>query len=284
MEEMKKTGSGRFIPFIMFIVCGLVVFFISITFSPLIPDRAEVAARIVIAAVLLLSATLLYRTAGLSVYWRPFFGFSIAMTALLLSWKFSHLGLDLFGLSTDSPQGLAVAKLSESILIVLTILIAVRATGGDFGSLYLKRGRLGWGLLVGIVSFCVLALLATFQALGQGIPLARIVSWTPWILLFVLANGFMEELLFRGLFLKRFEPMIGAWLSNLVIAVVFTAAHAQVTYTPDLLVFLGVVFLLSLAWGYIMQKTDSLLASFLFHAGGDMLIIVPIFITFGIEA
>jgi membrane protease YdiL (CAAX protease family) len=283
MAEMMKTGGGRFLPFMIFVVCGLVVFFISITFSPLIPDRGEFATRIVIAAACLVTATLLYRSVRLKEYWKPIFAFSIAMTALLLSWKFSYLGLDLFGLRTDSPRGLATAKLSESILIVLVILVAVKVTGGDFGSLYLRRGKLGWGVLIGVVSFCVLAVLATLQALGEGISPETLISWTPWILVFVLANGFMEELLFRGLFLRKFERFVGAWLSNLAVAIVFTAAHTRVTYTPDLPVFLAVLFLLALAWGYITQKTDSLLASFLFHAGADTLIIVPIFITFGVQ-
>jgi membrane protease YdiL (CAAX protease family) len=281
---MIKAGRGRFVPFVIFIVCGLIVFFVSITFSPLIPERAGFVTRIIVAAACLVSATLLYRSVRPKIYWKPVFAFSIATTALLLSWKFSHLGLDLFGLQTDTPVGLATAKLSESILIVLVILIAVRLVGGDFGSLYLKRGRLGWGMLIGVVSFCILAVLATFQALGQGISFETLISWTPWILVFVLANGFMEELLFRGLFLRRFEPLVGAWTANLATAIVFTAAHARVTYTSGLAVFLAVLFVLSLAWGYIMQKTDSLLASFLFHAGADTLIIVPVLMSFGVKA
>jgi len=42
-------------------------------------------------------------------------------------------------------------------------------------------------------------------------------SLAPWILSFVLANGFFEESMARGLFLKKFELLLGAPLSNLLL-------------------------------------------------------------------
>ena len=83
-----------------------------------------------------------------------------------------------------------------------------------------------------------------------------------------------EELLFRGLFLKRFEPFLGKGLSVLLTAVVFTLMHTQVTYAAQMLQFLVIALTLSLVWGYLIQKTDSLWGAVLFHATGDCLIIV----------
>jgi membrane protease YdiL (CAAX protease family) len=87
----------------------------------------------------------------------------------------------------------------------------------------------------------------------------------------------MEELLFRGLFLKRFAPLLGKGLSNLLTAIVFTLMHIQVTYTPQMLQFLLIVLTLSLVWGYLIQKTNSLWGAVLFHAAGDCLIIFAAF-------
>ncbi len=101
----------------------------------------------------------------------------------------------------------------------------------------------------------------------------KLLSLSPWILLFVLSNGFMEELLFRGLFLKRYEPFLGKGLSNLLTAIVFTLMHTQVTYAAQMLQFLLIALTLSLVWGYLIQKTDSLWGAVLFHAAGDCLII-----------
>jgi membrane protease YdiL (CAAX protease family) len=40
---------------------------------------------------------------------------------------------------------------------------------------------------------------------------------------------------------------------------------------------------LALAWGYVIQKTESLWGSVLFHAGADLLIILGIFETYGLR-
>jgi membrane protease YdiL (CAAX protease family) len=78
-------------------------------------------------------------------------------------------------------------------------------------------------------------------------------------------------------FLKRYEPFLGKGLANLLTAIVFTLAHVQVTYVADVLQFLVIVFPLALTWGYLMQRTDSLWGSVLFHAGADCMIVFGIF-------
>jgi membrane protease YdiL (CAAX protease family) len=93
----------------------------------------------------------------------------------------------------------------------------------------------------------------------------------------------MEELWFRGIFLKKFEPFLGSVLSLVLTSVVFTLAHIGATYADGfgLLRFLALLFPLSLAWGYVMQKTDSIWGSVLFHAGADLLVIIPFLAVLG---
>ena len=112
---------------------------------------------------------------------------------------------------------------------------------------------------------------------GTNVTWARILPWTPWILIFVLANAFNEELLFRGLFLGELEPHIGRFGANLAMTIPFVLMHTGVEYTADILVFTAVLLPLSLAWGYVMQKTQSVWGSFLFHAAMDIPIMVGIF-------
>ncbi len=87
----------------------------------------------------------------------------------------------------------------------------------------------------------------------------------------------MEELIARGLFLKKVQPFLGTFLSNLVTTIVFSIAHVGVTYSSDLLTFLVVLFVFALLAGFVMQKTDALWGSALFHAGADILIMIGIF-------
>jgi len=84
-------------------------------------------------------------------------------------------------------------------------------------------------------------------------------------------------LLFRGLFLGRLSPIVGAGLANLLTTIIFVTAHLQVTYSPDIVMFLAILLLLSLAWGYVMQKTDNIWGSALFHAGADWFVLIWMF-------
>lgn len=285
METITSTSAdktNRPILFVLFLICGLAIFLISITFAPILSTNIAAFLRICLTAIFLILALVLFRKDKFLDYRQVFFAFFIAGISLLISWLFSGKFLALFGLETDTPNGIAFAKLFESILIVAPILILTKLSGVDFGEIFLKKGRLALGLVVGIVSFLILSALAILQVIGGGVALDKVIPWTPWILIFVLSNGFMEELLFRGLFLKKLAKFFKPWISNLLIALIFTIAHTQVTYTPDLPIFLVVLFLLALAWGYLMQKTDSIWGSALFHAGADMLIIIGIFANFGI--
>jgi membrane protease YdiL (CAAX protease family) len=102
----------------------------------------------------------------------------------------------------------------------------------------------------------------------------------PWILLFVLSNAFMEELLYRGILLKRYEPFLGKGLSLLLATLVFTLLHFQAGYVLNAVLFMVQLFPLALIWGWLMQKTDSIWGSVLFHAGADCINIFAIFAQF----
>jgi uncharacterized protein len=134
---------------------------------------------------------------------------------------------------------------------------------------------------VGLISFAACAVLAFQQPAVRDLGIVKLVPIVPWILLFVASNALMEELVFRGLFLGRYEPLVGKWLAILSTALAFALAHMQVSYAPDILAFLVVTFVPAIAWGWLMHKTGSLWGSALFHAGADLLIIVPIFKTLG---
>ena len=264
---LKKSGV-----FLLFFVVGTMVFAI-ITFSPYLPRNTLLYFHAGLTATLLVMALFLRRSERGSQYWPVCYVFFVAGVAVLLSGLFSDDLLRLFGLTVTTPQGIAVAKFSESILRVVPILALMPIMGLDWRSLYLNKGRIGIWLTVGIVVFIIFPVIGYLPLANQEGVLNKLLSLSPWILLFVLSNGFMEELLFRGLFLKRYEPFLGKGLSNLLTAIVFTLMHTQVTYAPQMLQFLLIALTLSLVWGYLIQKTDSLWGAVLFHAAGDCLII-----------
>jgi len=167
-------------------------------------------------------------------------------------------------------------------VVVCVVVGCTLASGDKLGSIYMQKGKLKLGLLIGFGTFLLVAAgslpMATLFK-SQNLSSARLIPWIPWVLIFVLSNATLEELLFRGLFLRKLEPFFGKFFSNLLIAFVFTLMHGAVTYTVDQYKFLAILFPLALLWGYIMQKTDAIWTSILFHAGMDIPIILSVFST-----
>jgi membrane protease YdiL (CAAX protease family) len=262
--------------FLVFLIVEATVFAI-LPLSARFPIRPLLSFQAALAGTLLLLTFLLRRSVKGKRYWQIGYAFFVAATAVLLSVLYSDTLLRLFGLTATNPQGIAVAKFSESLWRVGAILVLMTVAGADLPSLYLQKGRIGLGLAVGFLGSLLLAAIAFAPLAGQPGMSGKLLSLSPWVLIFVLANGFNEELLYRGLFLKRYQPFLGKGLSNLLAALVFTLVHVQVTYVANLVQFLVILFPLALIWGYLMQKTDSIWGSALFHAGADCIIIFGIF-------
>ncbi len=267
--------------FALLTICGFLVFALTMTFVPVLPMWGNYAARV---GLLVIFRTLWWvaRDGHRLSRFRPvFFAYFTAVLSLSSGFFFADWGLKLFGLTTQTPAGIAMAKCFEASLIVMGILVVATACGENLASLYIRKGRLILGLSVGLITAAALFVLSLLQPAVRALGTARLMSLAPWVLLFVVSNGFMEELLFRGLFLGRYQPLIGKWLAILSTALAFTLAHMQVTYAPNLWVFLLVLLGFSIAWGWLMEKTESLWGSALFHAGADLLVIIPIFSTLG---
>jgi membrane protease YdiL (CAAX protease family) len=174
-------------------------------------------------------------------------------------------------------------QLLDTALAAVPILLLTKAAGDDLGTIYLCAGSIGRGLLIAIGVF-VLGYLAAATGVGHRLfpvrdvlALHRFLALTPALLVLSISNGFQEELLFRGLFLQKYLAVFGKHAANLLQAVIFTIAHAGITYTPTALLFLIViVFPLGLITGYLMRTTRSILAPMIFHAGTD----IPIYLAF----
>jgi membrane protease YdiL (CAAX protease family) len=271
----------RLLLFVFLTICGFLIFALTMTFVPVLPVWANYAAR---AGFLVVFGALWWAARDerpLSRFRPVFFAYFTAVLGVSLGFFFADRGLKLLGLTTQTPIGIALAKFLQASLIVIGILVVAGLCGEDLASLYIRKGRLTLGLSVGLITASALLVLSLQQPAVRALGATRLISLTPWILVFVVSNAFMEELLFRGLFLGRYGPLIGKWPAILSTALAFTLAHMQVTYAPKLLVFLLVLFGFSIAWGWLMHKTESLWGSFLFHAGADLLIILPVFSSLG---
>lgn len=272
-----SLAKNRWFLFILFSLYEAIVFVV-IPASTRIGQTADLTTiQVLIAAAFLIVTFLLQRSAAGKQYSELFYAYFVAAVAVLVSLLFGGYIHQLLNIDLDSASGIALAKLSQSVLRVFPLLLLVKLAGGNRQSIFLAKGRLAIGLFVGAIAFTIFAVLAYGPWVGDDEIMAKLLSSTPWVLLFIFANAIEEELLFRGLFLKKYEVFFNRHTANLLTAVVFTLVHIQVTYAADILQFLLILFPLGLAFGYLMQKTNSIWGSVVFHAGADLLLIVTAF-------
>jgi membrane protease YdiL (CAAX protease family) len=273
----ERSGFARAGLFAVFLICVLAVFVVPVAVSERWSDGAAGTARVVVSVVFLAAAVAANQFKRFKEYWLVLFACFTASFALFMGWQFGDYGLKILYTAAGTPKGIAVAKLSEALIVLFFVLILTVMLRGDLASVYLDRGKLGRALSIGGAAFAILLVVGIAEALTRDIGFGRLVSWIPWILVFALANGFMEELLFRGLFLRRLEPLVGAWGANILTALVFAVAPMKLASASNVMVFAGITFVLGLVWGYIIQKTDTIWGAALFHAGADVLIVIGVF-------
>ncbi len=277
-------------PFGLYLVGGVLIFlFGSNTFSLFITNKNDVYEWVLTLA-LLLGAVIMRENARFSRYWKIAFALFIASFANALNLIFGNWLDFLLPAANSQAQFYAIDKLSQCITTVAPILILTLFMGEGLGSLFLKKGTLKQGLKFGLISFAVftaifivIAVLQSSAPASQGltatgVSLETLVAAIPWILVFIFANSFMEELWFRGLSLGRLSPHLGTALTVLVTALVFGSMHLGATYvTPaQMILFPLIAFALGLVNGYMTLKTGSIWGSVLFHAGYDLFVIIPI--------
>ena len=175
----------------------------------------------------------------------------------------------------DSLKGIALAKGLEAIVVVGSILVLLVLVRVPFDAIYLRVGHLGLGLAIGGGGFALFGVAALLQARSMKIPAQTIGRLLPWIVLFVFANALMEEVWFRALFLRPLVSLLGPIAAIGLTAAVFALAHIGASYMAkeERVRFVIILFPLGLAWGACLHFTGSLIASTLFHAGADLMII-----------
>jgi len=276
-----REWMERTILALVFLAIASLIILVFSPWRPLLASKvADYLGRIGLVAALLAAATLVRRSAYLDRYRQLLVGLLILAVAVSLDWIFGQYLINYLGITDQDPSGWAIQKLNEGFVIISVIVLLNKMAGGSPGSIYIQKGNLKLGLAIGAITFLLAAafsfpMASLFKA--QDLSIARIIPWIPWLLIYVLVNAALEELMFRGLFLRKLQPFFGKFMSNFLVAFVFTGLHGTVTYSADNFIFLAVTFPLALLWGYIMQKTDSVWGSILFHAGMDIPIMLGIF-------
>jgi membrane protease YdiL (CAAX protease family) len=278
---VQVNRAKRILLFVVFLICEVVIFILGSNYFRVFPTNKNLTYNLVTCAVFLVAAVWFKRTERWNQYWPVTYAFFVASVAspttlFTLDWVNGLMGR--FSLTPATTNGLAVGKILEVILVVVPILVLTKLSGADLGSIYLKRGNLKLGLGIGGLVFFNFATSALLFFAIRFTRMELLGAAVIWGLAFSFANGFMEELWLRGIFLKRFEPFIGAhgavWLTAIIFAVMHGAAYY---FMPAVLpIFVLNTLTLGLACGYLMMKSDSLWGAVLIHAAADLFLFIAV--------
>ena len=269
-----RPGS-RAALFVLLLVGGQLIFVFGSPYFSVFPtnDNSLYSAALVAAFGLL--ALALRQRPSLAHFAPPVYALFVAAAANLAL----VIGpLNRFLTAGESFQLMAQDKLVQFLTVVPVLVFLTWLARRDLGWLYLQRGLPRRWLPFGLLSLAICAVVMVAMLLWSGLSGGELLAATPWILTFVVANAVMEELWFRGVFLRSYEAAIG-WPGTLIVtALAFGVSHMNATYFESAagLVFgLGVIGLgLVMAWA--MRWGKSLWGAALFHMGMDLLIILPI--------
>jgi membrane protease YdiL (CAAX protease family) len=260
---------------LVLLVCGMLVFVFGSNYFSVFPTNDSQVYRAVLGAIFLGAALVLRRKASSRPYSDIAYAFFVATLAFFVTSLTAEIRDELLratNVPADTPPYLALTKVLESMLITSSILLLMVLWGRDLGFLYIRKGRLGLGLFVGLSLLTINTAtgIVTGAALGQAGD--ALIARLPWALLFSLANGMMEEVWFRGLFLRRFAEVIGVAGSIIVTSIVFTVSHAAASYMNPIeaVLFQMILLPMSLLLAYLIVRTDSVWGSVLYHTGSDV--------------
>jgi membrane protease YdiL (CAAX protease family) len=262
--------------FSLFLLCGLLVFVLGTSYYTDFPTNTSGLFKIGTSLIFLSTALIFRRVEQIQLYWRVMYGFFVASMVNVISWYFALYFRDglftLLNISLTTTPGITVAKVIEATLTIGTILILIKLAGENLASLYIRRGKIQWSLTIGILALVNLTASAFLLAANQNQDVASVLQKLPWLVVFALANGFMEEIWFRGLFLKRLQLHLGEWAAVWLTSIWFGTLHIFAVYVSGVgaLIFGLLVFSLGIVFALVMQKTKNIWGAGTFHAAADI--------------
>lgn len=287
MKYQESSGSrfrpiaSKFAWFVLLLACSLAIFLLGPKHYPLFPTNGNVIYAASLTGIFLVAAIGLKRSENLSKYWGISYAFFIASAVILVTdllGKYSFDFRQTFGRGAGENQIMALDKVYETLLVVITILGLTLISGANLGSIFLTKGNAAhkWGLMIGgmlLVDYFTSVLIF----FGSGYALPKLASAIGWGLVFAFSNSMLEELWMRGIFIKKLIPILGGVGTVLLTSMSFAAMHfLGVAYLPLAVVPIFVVntLVMGLACGLLMVKTDSIWGAYLIHAAADLFLFI----------
>jgi membrane protease YdiL (CAAX protease family) len=265
--------------FILFLLCAVAAFVFGSNYYSIFPTNKNVFYEGGLAAAFLIAALLLRRWSRNRPYWQVAYAFFVAEFVFLVTSLTAGFRDGLFqsvGIAAGTNQEAAAGKVFEALVTITTILLLSRLAGMRLESLYVQRGNLKWGLILGfglVINFASSSLMFFAGRFTGPEKLGPVILWG---LVFSFANGFMEELWLRGQFLRKLQPLLGTGTAIVLTSLWWALFHLGSVYMMPAAIpfYLANLFTFGLAYGYAMHKTGSWIAPGLMHAASDFFLFV----------
>ncbi|HEX9018340.1 MAG TPA: CPBP family intramembrane glutamic endopeptidase [Anaerolineaceae bacterium] len=266
--------------FVLILICAIVVFILGDNHFNAFPTNRNVVYESATTAFFLAAAIVMRRIPRFNDYWQIAYAFFAAAAVILVTTLTVGFRDALFrgiGILPNTNPEAAAAKVFEALMTIGTILLLSRLAGMKLESLYVKRGNLKWGLLIGLGTLLNFMTSSLMFFVGRFSSLDRFGSAILWGIVFSLCNGFLEELWLRGQFLKKLAPALGMGTTIVLTSLWFGMYHVSgIMYMqPQAIPFYMInTFTFAAAWGYLMHRTDSWIGPGLMHAASDFFLFI----------
>lgn len=283
--DIRQTGiTPRNIGLVILLTLVGVLVYIFAGYNNIPDDNVRIAIKIFVPIILSIPIAI-FEMKKLRLYRDITIGFFSISIGLLLARFLGTWYSYIPGITPGSIEEAALAKFAEVLPIVIPVIIISIAIGTgpvrELKHLSIVGGNIPKSILL-VIIFTPLAIIQflLMGGLAVTVTLETIISWMPWFLLFAISNAFMEELIFRGLFLKKYENLFGDRIALIQTSFIFAIFHIAILSGVGLEIaisFLMFIFVLGLAWGYMVQKTDSIWGAVIAHMIADILLLITVF-------
>lgn len=266
--------------FVVFLSCSLAVFMFSTNYYPLFSTNGSLVFSAGLTIFFLVASLLFKRSQKYTKFWPLAYAFFVAsavnLVSILLAGKYMDF-VHLFGATSDNKT-YALDKVYDTLILLVPAIGLTLLSGADLKSIYLSRGNQYWKWGIGIGALVVADFVTSALIFyGTDYKLSMLPAAIGWGIVFAFSNSLLEELWVRGLFLKKYIPLVGVTGSVLLTSITFASLHfLSVAYLPATVVPIFVINTLAmgLACGILMVKTDSIWGAYLIHAAADFFLFI----------
>jgi len=199
---------------------------------------------------------------------------AVATTYTLLS-AGPQILFDLLGSRSGSFDAQVFwASLAQALGTLLIALAAWRTVAPEWRPSLRLRGLRFGGLAAGVIGTALLiglALAIPADVLGRvALQPVAVGRDLPWLGPANTLQAFAQEVQFRGLLLGALERTMSPRWANVSQAAVFGLAHLAISYGGPEAPFVPITFLVGLAFGWLVRRTNSLWPAVIIHAAADI--------------